>query len=143
MDDNASDIADLQEQMPGVEYAIIEQTSIDVTDATNLGSLVITHLRSGYVVVRFDGYCYVDSEDSLILAASNSSADWGVNSGHVTIYGSAASGKHQYSFSHSRVYAVTGSGSQTYYAVAEHWSGDDPITHVYATLTAQYYPVRY
>lgn len=130
--------------MPGIDYALVEKTSINVSNGTMLAYVAVNCPTTGYIVARFDGYAYVDDGDRLILAVSDTSGTWGVNSGHVEIYGVHASLYVQYPFSHTRVYQVTTAGIYKYiYANADHFSGDYPYTSVYGTLTAEFFPVRY
>jgi len=131
----------LTQQLPGVEWANISQTSIDVrTSTVNLAAITLNAPSAGYVVVRFDGVANASSGDNLILAASNISQTWGSNDGNVGFEGD---GNH-HPFSHTRVYAVS-AGNNYFYAVAQNYveTSGTGLASIYGTLTATFYPNRY
>lgn len=129
----------------GIEFANIAQTNINVRTGSatgvDFGVVAVSAPAPGYVVVRFDGYAYASTGDTLILAASNSSGTWGVNDGHTQFSGSGAPTP----FSHTRVYSVGAAGTYSYYAVVCNFAGTagTGLASVYATLTATFYPTRY
>jgi hypothetical protein len=124
---------------PGIAFAGINVTGVNVNSATNVATVTLTIPAAGFVTVRFDGILYQSNLDQIVLAASNTSGTWFVNDGNVTL--PTVSGPQP--FSHTRTYAVT-AGTQTFYAVVEQFSGTGPATvSIYASLTATYYPSRY
>jgi hypothetical protein len=132
-------------QMPGVEWATISQSNINVRFATKSGATLATVTVSapcdGYVVVRFDGSASADAGDELILAASDTPT-WNTNDGAVSFFSDNKNYEHP--FSHTRVYSVA-SGLHTFYAVAQNWvyTAGDGRAYIYGTLTATFYPNRY
>ena len=129
-------------QMPGVDWATISKSNIDVrSSVVTLATVTISAPCTGYVVVRFDGYAYAATGDGLTLAASDTAA-WGSNDGNVSFYSDNKDYPHP--FSHTRVYTVS-SGSNTFYAVAQNYTpaGGTGIASIYGTLTATFYPNKY
>jgi hypothetical protein len=128
----------LETGVPGIDFATINQTSINVRGApVTLATVTISAPGPGFVNVHFDGQGFPSAGDRLVLAASDK-ADWGVNDGNI---GLNARG----SFSHSRVYPVAAAGDVTYYAVAENFvdQGGDGKASIYGQLTVTFYPKRY
>jgi len=103
-----------------------------------LGTVNATFPADGYVVVHFDGECYAEIGDRIVVAASNN-GDWGANDGNVSIENSKAGFGRP--FSHTRVYAVT-SGAHTYYAVGQNAVETDGsgVATIYGSLTVEYFP---
>lgn len=132
-------------QEAGMDWQSISETRIDVTSAVNVASVTLSVPASGYVVVRFDGNCWADYGDLIVLAASNTSASWTPNDGNVGVYQHASLSRAGQGFSHTRVYTVSGSGNYTYYAVAHNYveTEGNGIASIYGMLTAQYFPTRY
>jgi hypothetical protein len=126
-------------QMPGLDWATISQTNIDVTSTVTLATVTISAPTAGYVVVRFDGRAIADTGDRLVLAASDD-ADWHTNDGSVSFNGD----DNNHSFSHTRVYSVS-AGSKTFYAVAQNYvdTAGDGKASIYGMLTATFYPNKY
>lgn len=128
---------------PGIDFTAITVTSVDVrTSAINVGTVTLNAPTSGFALVRFDGQACPSTNDRLVLAASNTSATWFSDDGNVAVFGDGTTPCK--SFSHSRVYSVT-AGATSFYAVAQNYvqTGGSGIASVYATLTVQFYPVRY
>jgi len=126
-------------QMPGVDWATIKKTKIDVTSTVTLNTVTISAPTAGYVVVRFDGQAIADTGDRLVLAASDDNS-WHPDDGTVAFLGDG----HPHSFSHTRVYAVS-AGSKTFYAVAQNYvdTAGNGKASIYGTLTATFYPNNY
>ena len=127
---------------PGVEFVAINQTFVDLSVSQNLGSLNITVPGPGYVVVTFDGFsASTQVGNDIILAASNTSANWGPNNGHVNAQ-NVGNSSCNISFSHTQTYQVSAAGTYTYFAVGQRWSGAG-TSSIYGNLTARYFPYRY
>jgi hypothetical protein len=126
-------------QMPGIDWTVINKSNIDVTSVVTVGTVSISAPCSGYVVVRFDGYATADTGDRLVLAASDTAA-WAANDGNVAFNGDTLS----HSFSHTRVYEVS-SGNKTFYAVAQNYvdTAGDGKASIHGMLTATFYPNKY
>ena len=139
-----SAVNDNNQTKSGLEWVEISQVGVDIrTTAINVGEVVVSAPSAGYVIVRFDGQACPSTGDRITLAASDTSATWSTNDGNVGVYGDGTTGCKP--FSHTRVYTVSSSGDYSYYAVAHNWvdKAGDGLASVYATLTAQYFPVRY
>jgi len=117
----------------------ISESNLDVSNSTVVGQVTINPTQAGTVVVRFDGQCYADVGDRIVLAASNTT-NWGVNDGNIGVEVVDGDVDH-IPFSHSRVYDVD-AGSQTFYAVAHNYveTDGDGLASIYATLTVEFYP---
>ena len=126
---------------PGIDWVSISTTNVLVSSATNVGTVTLSCPTSGYVMVTFAGQCFADIGDRIVLAASNSSGNWGVDAGNVYAFGD---NNYPDGFCHIRVYSVA-AGSNTFYAVAQNYVnyGGDGRTSIYGTLTAVFYPTRY
>ena len=103
-----------------------------------LGTINTSFPTDGYVVVHFDGECYVSVGDRVLLAASNN-GNIDSNDGHVEIESSKAGFGRP--FSHTRVYQVT-AGNYTYSALGQNSIELDGtgIASVYGTLSVEYFP---
>ncbi len=124
---------------PMVEYAVVEATNVDLSSLKTLATVTMDIPAPGEVVVRFDGQAGVSDGDRVLLAATNIGT-WGVNWGHVAVYGD--NGGEPIPFSHTRVYTVS-PGIRSFQAVAVRSvvvAGGTGIASVYGTLTVQYYP---
>jgi len=123
-----------------VYFSGITQTGIDVEGApVVVAQSTINAPEAGKVKVQFDGQCYADEGDRIVLAASDD-PDWGANDGNVTVEAIDSDVDHL-SFSHTRVYNVA-AGSHTFYAVAENYveTAGDGETSIYGSLTVEYFP---
>ncbi|HNY49332.1 MAG TPA: hypothetical protein PLV50_02990 [Smithella sp.] len=128
-------------QMPGVEWANISKTGIDVsTNDVTLATVTVAAPTAGYVVVRFDGRAIADTGDRLLLAASDTETyNFSVDK-CVVFEGDG----NNHPFSHTRVYEVT-QGAHSFYAGAKNSvniAGDGKAS-IYGTLTATFYPNKY
>ena len=122
------------------EHQGINETNINLRGApVVVGQLNINVTEPGKAVVHFDGHCYPDVGDRIVLAASNAPS-WGINDGNVSLRVFDSDVNHG-SFSHTRVYSVT-AGSHDFYAVAENYvnQGGSGIAHIYASLTVEFIP---
>ena len=106
--------------------------------AIELGNVTADFPADGYVVVHFDGECYADVGDLIVVAAS-SYVGWVTNDGNVSIENSMPGFGRP--FSHTRVYAVT-AGTNTFYAVGQNYVETDGsgFASIYGTLTVEYFP---
>ena len=127
-------------ETPHVAHQGISQTDINVRGGdVVVGQVDINASHGGHVIVRFDGICYADLGDLIVLAASNDQS-WHVNDGNVSV--ESFDGDINYGpFCHTRVYPVS-PGNNTFYAVAQNYveMDGDGITSIYASLSAEYYP---
>jgi len=129
--------------MPGnaiAEHVGISETSINLRGApVVVGQININVTEPGRAVVHFDGICYPDSGDLIVLAASNTT-DWAVNDGNVGVE-SINSVLNSACFSHTRVYDVS-AGSHDFYAVAENYveTGGSGMGSIYGNLTVEFFP---
>jgi hypothetical protein len=122
------------------DYQGIVETNINLRGApVVVGTVNINVTEPGKAVVRFDGSCYPDVGDNIVLAASNSQG-WGINDGNVSLR-IFDSDVNQGSFSHTRVYSVA-TGSHDFYAVAENYvnQGGSGMGHIYGSLTVEFIP---
>ena len=118
----------------------IAQTNIDLDGPTSvLGSVTINVPADGKVEVRFDGYCIADTNDMIVLAASDTN-DWDVNDGNIGVFAHDID-VDKLSFSHTRSYSIS-AGSKTYYAVGQNYVCTDGsgFASVYGMLTVVYFP---
>ena len=118
----------------------IAQTNIDLDAPTTvLGSVTINVPSDGKVEVRFNGYCIADTNDMIVLAASDV-PDWDVNDGNIGVFAHDID-VDKLSFSHSRVYNVS-AGSKTFYAVGQNYVCTDGsgFSSVYGMLSVIYFP---
>jgi len=118
----------------------IAQTNIDLDGpSTVLGSVTINVPSDGKVEVRFDGYCIADTNDMIVLAASDID-DWYTNDGNIGVFARDID-VDKMSFSHTRVYNVT-TGSKTFYAVGQNYVCTDGsgFASVYGMLSVVYFP---
>lgn len=117
----------------------INQTSLDLANTMVLAQSTINPTVAGRVIVHFDGHCFSDVGDRIILAASNTTS-WSPNDGNVPseAFDTDISSN---SFSHTRVYDVV-AGSHTFYAVAQNYVELDGngIASIYGNLTVQFIP---
>jgi|GEM_PF-891850 len=122
-----------------IESKPLIKTNIDLNTLTVLESVTINPTVSGKVVVRFDGDCYADIGDRIILAASNT-ANWSPNGGNVGVEVYDNDLNHA-PFAHSRIYDVT-PGSYTYYAVGQNYleRDGDGIASIYGNFTVEFIP---
>jgi hypothetical protein len=128
-------------QMPGVEWATISESNIDVrTENVTLATVTVAAPTKGYVVVRFDGDAKVDTGDRLILAASNTTSYSFIADACVYFEGD----DNMHPFSHTRVYSVN-AGSNSFYAGVHNGgsTGGSGKAYIYGTLTATFYPNKY
>lgn len=104
-----------------------------------VGQQTIQVDTSGHVLVHFDGSCYADVGDKIILAASNTPY-WWVNDGNVSVEAYSSDVNHG-CFSHSRMYSVS-AGSHTFYAIAHNYVEEEGngYTSIYGSLTIEFYP---
>jgi hypothetical protein len=122
-----------------VGFEGISETSVNLRGApVVLGQVTIDPASSGKVIVHFDGQCYSDPGDRIVLAASDTT-DWAVNDGNIGVEAETATADIN-SFSHTRVYDVT-AGSQTFYAVGENYveTAGSGIASVYGSLTVTFH----
>jgi hypothetical protein len=125
---------------PFVEHQGISETNINVRgNPVTVGQININVTQPGKVVVHFDGDCYADVGDRIILAASDS-PNWSINDGNVGVEVVNSDVNHA-SFSHTRVYDVA-AGSHDFYAVAQNYVEMDGsgIASIYASLTVEFFP---
>lgn len=118
-----------------VAYSGISKTNIDLRGSpVELGQVTIDANTSGKVIVRFDGDCYPDMGDRIVLAASNTPS-WTANDGNVSVRNEDGT------FSHVRVYDVN-PGLNTFYAVGQNYvdQGGSGYASVYGNLVAEFYP---
>ena len=118
----------------------ISQTNVNVRgNPIVVGQITINISTPGRVIVNFDGECYADVGDLIVLAASNS-PDWTPNDGNVGIEVANSDVNHS-SFSHTRVYDQS-PGSHNFYAVAQNVveQGGSGIVSIYASLTVKFFP---
>ena len=118
----------------------ISQTNVNVRgNPIVVGQITINISTPGRVVVNFDGECYADVGDLIVLAASNS-PDWTPNDGNVGIEVANSDVNHS-SFSHTRVYDKS-PGAHNFYAVAQNVveQGGSGIVSIYASLTVKFFP---
>lgn len=122
-----------------VGFQGISRTSINLSSSTVVGQVTINPSTSGKVIVRFDGQCYSDVGDRIVLAASNTTS-WGVNDGNVGVE-AANSDVNISPFCHTRVYSVS-AGSKTFYAIAHNYVETDGsgVASIYGSLTAEFIP---
>ncbi len=122
-----------------VGFQGISRTNINLNSSTVVGQVTINPSTSGKVIVRFDGQCYSDVGDRIVLAASNTTS-WGVNDGNVGVEAANADVNIN-PFSHTRVYNVS-AGSKTFYAIAHNYVETDGsgIASIYGSLTAEFIP---
>jgi len=117
----------------------LTSTNLRLPNTLVLQTLIFPQHTAGTVVLRFDGTCFADSGDRIVVAASNL-PDWAVSDGNVGIEVANATAKSR-SFSHTRVYNVL-PGIDTFYAVAQNTvdiSGSG-IASIYGHLTAEFFP---
>jgi hypothetical protein len=122
------------------EHQGINETNINLRGApVVVGQININVTEPGKAVVHFDGSCYPDVGDLIVLAASNTPS-WGINDGNVGVK-VVNSDINNASFSHTRVYNIT-AGSHDFYAVAENYVdlGGTGIADLYASLTVEFFP---
>ena len=125
---------------PFVRHQGINKTGINVRgSAINLGELTINSPQSGKVLVHFDGICYSEVGDRIVLAASNT-AGWTPDDGNVGVE-AINSDINTNTFSHTRMYSVA-AGNNTFYAVAQNYVEEDGkgISSIYGSLTVEYFP---
>ena len=104
-----------------------------------VGQINLNVTEPGKAVVHFDGHCYPDVGDKIVLAASDVQG-WTPNDGNVSMMVPNSDVNHA-SFSHTRVYDVT-TGSHDFYAVAENYVnlGGNGSANIYASLTVEFIP---
>jgi hypothetical protein len=128
-------------QMPGVDWATISKSGIDVRTAeVTLATVSITAPTSGYVVVRFDGRANADTGDRLLLAASDTTS-YSFNTDKCVVF---EGDSNDHPFSHTRVYTVD-AGVHSFYAGAKNSVNiaGDGKAYIYGMLTATFYPNKY
>jgi len=122
------------------EHQGIIETNINLRGApVVVGTVNINVTEPGKAIVHFDGDCYPDVGDRMVLAASDFPG-WGINDGNVAAMVFDNDVNHA-SFSHTRVYNVT-TGSHDFYAVAENYVdlGGSGIGDIYGSLTVEFIP---
>ncbi len=125
---------------PTVWYENISQTFLNVRGSpVVVGQIALNLTEPGRVLVQFDGDCFCDVGDLIVLAASDT-PDWGVNDGNVDVMALSTTVNGE-SFSHSRVYAVS-AGPHTFYAVAQNYvdEGGSGTASIYGTLKVKFFP---
>lgn len=124
-----------------IEFEEVEETSKNVRGApVVLEQKSITSTLAGSIIARFDGNCYADVGDRIILAASNSNS-WGINDGNVAVEAYDNDINHS-PFSHTRVYPVSETSTTSYKAIAENYAeqSGNGISSIYGTLLVKYFP---
>ncbi len=124
---------------PVVELHGINETNLDVSSLVTLDQITLELATAGKVVVHFDGVCYADVGDRIVLAASDE-PDWSSDDGCVSVEAVNAD-IDDHSFSHTRVYNVT-AGTHDFYAVIQNYVEyeGDGITSIYGSLTVEFFP---
>ncbi len=128
-----------QDTQAQVRHIGIAETRIDVRSSTvTVGQVSFSAPAAGKVLLRFDGQCYPDVGDRLILAASDDE-QWDVNDGNV---GLEVTAPHiARAFCHSRMYDIA-AGNHSFYAVAHNYveSAGNGNASIYGSLTMEYVP---
>lgn len=122
-----------------VAHEGISLTNIDVSSETTVGEVSLETPGTGWVMVRFDGYCISTPGDRVVLAASNTPS-WGVNDGNVGVE-AVNNDINGSPFSHTRVYPVA-AGNHSFFAVAHNYveTDGDGKASIYGSLTATFVP---
>ncbi len=129
-------VAQVQVQQADV---VVSSQELRQTNAVVLQQVAFPSHAAGTFVVRFDGTCYADSGDMMILAASHD-RDWGVNDGNVGVEVANANTESR-GFSHTRIYTLA-AGSDTFFAVGQNYvyTSGSGIASVYGSLTVEFWP---
>lgn len=122
-------------------------TKVDKTDLflrggpVVVGQLTVNAPVAGKVHLRFDGECFSDEGDEIVLAAANT-PNWGANEKSVSFM-AISQELNGNNFCHSRVYDVP-AGNHVFYAVAENkgFAFGSGKADIYGQLTAEYFPVQ-
>ena len=126
---------------PIVKQQVVSLTAgnLRVNQTVVLQTIIFNQHAAGTAVVRFDGTCFADSGDLIVIAASHVN-DWLVNYGNEGIE-VAGNGSNSRSFSHTQVYTVP-AGTDTFYAVAQNYvnEGGSGIASIYGNLTVEFFP---
>lgn len=123
-----------------VEFEGISETNVDMQGIpVVLAQKTLDITEPGKVWVQFDGSCYTDEGDRIILAASNTTS-WGINDGNVSVEAIDNDVNH-HCFSHTRVYDVT-PGTHSFYALGNNYveTAGDGHGSVYGALTVRFFP---
>lgn len=124
-----------------VRQADIALTGVNLRlpSALVLQSLPFPAHLAGTFVVRFDGTCYADSGDRMVMAASHD-RNYGANDGNVGVEVANAATQSR-SFSHTRIYTL-GAGTDTFFAVGQNWVDENGsgMASVYGSLTVEFWP---
>jgi hypothetical protein len=121
-------------------FSGVSRTNINLRGApVVLAQNAINPTEPGKVLVQFNGHCYADVGDRIVLAASNG-PNWSPGNGNVTVEAVDDDVDH-FCFSHSRVYSVA-PGSHNFYAVGQNYveMAGDGIASVYGSLVVQFFP---
>ena len=118
---------------------ILTSINLRLSQPLILQSVIFTQHVAGTAVVRFDGTCYADSGDRMVMAASNTS-QWGINDGNISVQIANANVGCR-SFSHTRIYNVA-AGTDTFYAVGQNYAevAGSGLASVYGSLTVEFFP---
>lgn len=118
---------------------IVSNTNLRQTNAVVLQQVAFPLHPAGTFVVRFDGTCYADSGDRMVMAASHT-RDWYANDGNVSIEVANPSTESR-SFSHTRIYTLA-AGTDTFFAVGQNYvrTSGSGIASVYGSLTVEFWP---
>ena len=122
-----------------VEHLGISETSVDLSSETILGQFTINPTEAGKVILRFDGQCFQDVGDRIVLAASEDGT-WNANNGNTNMEVPNTDNRTN-SFAHTIVQDVT-AGPNTFYAVGHNWveTAGSGVASIYGSLTAQFIP---
>ncbi|MHC4140238.1 MAG: hypothetical protein ACYSR1_10395, partial [Planctomycetota bacterium] len=123
-----------------VKHQGIIESNINLRGApVVVGQINLNVTESGRAVVHFDGLCYADTADRILLAASDVQG-WSINDGNVSVE-AVSSTRNSACFSHTRVYNIP-AGSHDFYAVAENFIelGGTGVGSIYGNLTVEFFP---
>lgn len=124
-----------------VRQADISLTGVNLrlADPLVLQFLPFASHGAGTFVVRFDGTCYADSGDRMVMAASHD-RHYGANDGNVGVEVANAATQSR-SFSHTRIYTLP-AGTDTFFAVGQNWVDENGsgMGSIYGSLTVEFWP---
>lgn len=118
----------------------VDKTNLSLRGApVVVGQLTVNAPIAGKVHLRFDGECFSDEGDWIVLAASNT-PNWGPDEKSISFM-SISQELNGHNFCHSRVFEVP-AGNHVFYAVAENkgFSFGSGNANLYGHLTAEYFP---